>query len=219
MRLPVRGLRLALCLACGWSSAQAAIVSTFDTGSEGWTGQGDIAAPVTWIATGGNPDGHIRLVDATSGGVTYFAAPAAFLGNRGDAFGQMLSFDVRQTISGGANQFNAADVVLIGGGLTLVYDFAANPPIGAWTNYSVSFLGAGWKVGTLTGANATDLNMNQVLSSLTALRIRSEYQTGADTGYLDNVMVTTVPEPSPLTLLLAGMLVMGSLTLRRNRGE
>ena len=43
-------------------------------------------------------------------------------------------------------QFNDSDVVLIGGGLTLVFDTAANPGTN-WTTYQVPLLeSAGWRV-------------------------------------------------------------------------
>lgn len=35
-----------------------AAISTFDSDAEGWTAQGDVEGPLTWSATGGNPDGH-----------------------------------------------------------------------------------------------------------------------------------------------------------------
>ena len=57
-----------------------AVVSNFDTDADGWTAAGDIEGPLTWTATGGNPAGHVLIDDLTTGGVTYFVAPLAFLG-------------------------------------------------------------------------------------------------------------------------------------------
>jgi hypothetical protein len=54
--------------------AAASSISTFDTGTEGWSAVGDVAGPVTWSATGGNPAGHVELTDQVIGGVTYFVA-------------------------------------------------------------------------------------------------------------------------------------------------
>lgn len=53
------------------TTAAYGTTSTFDSGAEGWTGSGDIAAPVQWMATGGIPGGQISLLDAVVGGVTY----------------------------------------------------------------------------------------------------------------------------------------------------
>lgn len=188
-----------LFLACGAHAA----TSTFDAGAEGWTVAGDVATPVQWFADGGNPEGHIRAVDAARGGVTYFQAPDAYLGDQSGAINTNLSFDLQQTISGSPNPFNSNDVVLVGGGLTLVFDTAMNPNIGSWSHYEVPLAAPSWHVSTLAGPVATDAQFSQVLSNLDALRIRAEYQTGFDTGYLDNVSM--VPEPQSWAMFLFGL--------------
>lgn len=214
-----RGLRRAAFAAACATVAGTAVAadSPFDTDTDGWTAIGDVAGPVTWVAAGGNPDGHIRVRDSVSGGVTYFDAPDEFLGNQSGSFGQMLSFDLMQIFTGSASQFDAADVVLIGGGLTLVYDTASNPAQSAWTHYDVLLTGAGWHVGTLGGAIATDDQMMGVLGALTDLRIRSEYRTGADTGALDNVVLPSVPEPASAALALVGLGLLAGVTHRRRQ--
>jgi hypothetical protein len=52
------------------------------------------------------------------------------------------------------------------------------------------------------------------MSSLTALQIRAEYQTGSDTGKLDNVMLA-VPEPSAYAMFLLGLLGLAIHSKRR----
>jgi hypothetical protein len=194
------------------SFAQAA-TSRFDTGTEGWTAIGDFAAPVTWSATGGNPGGHVFIPDQVVGGVTYFVAPVAFLGDKSAAFGTNLTFDLMQVFPGGSNQFNDRDVIIEGGGLALAYDTSPNPPNGAWGSYAVPLSAGGWRLNSLSGALATDQQILSVLSSLSSLRIRAEYQTGADTGRLDNVSL--VPEPRSALLFAAGLAAL--LCLRRVR--
>ena len=183
------------------------VVSTFDTDSDGWTAIGDIAAPASWSATGGNPAGHIEIADAVTGGVTYFVAPAKFLGNQGDSYGTPLAFDLRQSYPAASNQFNDTDIILTGGGFTLVFDTPVNPPNNSWASYSVLLTEtAGWRLSTLTGAVPTQAQMQATLTNLTDLQIRAEFQTGADTGSLDNVRI--VPEPSSGALLLLGALIV-----------
>ncbi len=194
------------------SFAQAA-TSRFDTGTEGWTAVGDFAAPVTWSATGGNPGGHVFIPDQVIGGVTYFDAPIDFRGDKSAAFGTNLTFDLMQVYPGGSNQFDDRDVVIEGGGLAIAYDTSPNPPNGAWASYAVPLSAGGWRLNSLSGAVATNQQILTVLSSVTLLRIRAEFQTGADTGRLDNVSL--VPEPGSALLLAGGLAAL--LCLRRAR--
>ena len=201
------------CLAAASVPALSA-TSTFDSGAEGWAAQGDVEGTIQWSSIGGNPGGHIRIDDQTVGGVTYFVAPAAFLGNRSGVLGTNLTFDLKQVYPGGANQFESPDVILQGSGLTITFDTPINPANGAWTSYSVPLSAPGWKLNSLAGAQVTVEQFASVLTNLTAFRLRAEYQTGADVGYLDNVSM--VPEPGSWAMLLAGLCGIG-LAARRTR--
>jgi hypothetical protein len=114
----------------------ALVSSTFDT-DDGWLVSGDATSSLpTFVATGGNPNGHIEADDTVSGGVWYFQAPAKFLGDLSGALGELLGFDLRQTGSG--SQFSASDVILNGGGTELTFDAGDNPlPVGEWVSYAV----------------------------------------------------------------------------------
>lgn len=188
---------LTLAAACLWLypvPSPALVTSTFDAGPDGWAVGGDATSTApTYSAAGGNPTGYIRANDTVSGGTWYFIAPAKFLGNAAAAYGQNLSFDLTQQITGGPDPFNNSDVLLTGAGISLAFDTPVNPayyPL--WTSYAVPLrASAGWRVTNLTGAPATEAQMQAVLANLTALRIRGEYQTGADTGGLDNVVLRT----------------------------
>jgi hypothetical protein len=81
-------------------------------------------------------------------------------------------------------------VRLSGAGLTLAFDTPANPDVnGAWTSFIVPLSEAGWHVGSIGGAPATQAQMQSVLAAITALHIRAEYKTGADTDFIDNVIL------------------------------
>jgi len=143
----MKGTRLrisALAFLFSASLPALAVTSTFDTDAEGWS------------ATGGNPGGNVFIDDLTTGGVTYFVAPSLFLGNFAGALGSQLTFDLMQRYPGGPNQFNDEDVILSGGGLTVVYDTANNPVNNGWTSYSVPLSPTGWRLGSLSGATPTD---------------------------------------------------------------
>lgn len=184
-----------------------AATSSFDTGTEGWTAQGDVEGGLQWSSIGGNPGGHVFIDDQTVGGVTYFIAPDAFRGNHSVALGTNLTFDLKQVYPGGANQFESPDVILQGNGLTVTFNTPENPTNGAWTSYSVPLSATGWTLDSLSGTPATTAQFASVLSNVTALKVRAEYQSGADIGYLDNVAM--VPEPGTWAMLLAGLCSIG----------
>lgn len=198
----------ALFAAAALAPAAWATSSSFSATEEGWTALGDSAGPLTWVASGGNPGGHVEINDAVLGGVTFYVAPAAFLGNRSAALGSLLRFDLMQVYSGSPAQFDDADVVLVGGGNTLAFDTADNPANGTWTSYAIPLLAGGWRLNTLSGAVASQAQLAATLGDLTALRIRAEYRTGADLGKLDNVSL--VPEPGSWALWAAGLLALCS---------
>lgn len=163
--------------------------SRFDTGDEGWRAAGDPESVIpTWFHTGGNPDGWVRTIDASTGGTWQWVAPAKFLGNKCTAYGTYLRFDL--TASATAPNPNRPDVTLIGGNTTLVFN-TPNDPATTWTHYDVLLReNAGWRVGNVNGAVPTQAQFRTVLSNLTTLQIRGEFlSSGDDRGGLDNVVL------------------------------
>jgi hypothetical protein len=133
--------------------------------------------------------------------------------------GPALTFDLRQSYPGSSNQFDYPDIILTGGGLTLVFDTLMNPSNNSWTSYDVLLSDlSGWHVSTLSGALATQAQIQTTLASITDLSIRAEYQTGPDTDSLDNVFlfspVSSVPDVGS-TVLLLGLVMSGVALLRR----
>jgi len=193
----------------GFDPQGARAGSGFESSAEDWTIIGDAqtsSAKPDYYGTGGNPDGLISAVDDVTGGVWFFQAPAKYLGDASSTYGHSIKFDLKTTDV--SNLFDDFDVVLAGSGITLGYYFAnpRDPGTNTWTSYKVQ-LGetAGWvkipdydettfdanfDTSTLsfTGLTApTQAEFQSVLSNLTQFLIRGEFNSGSDTGYLDNV--------------------------------
>lgn len=163
--------------------------SSFDLDPDGWTIYDDGAGPVYYPA-GGVSGGYIFGSDLGTGQYWYWNAPAKFLGDKSAYYGGSLSFHQYQTLTN--NQSNRTDIVLIGGGITLNYDTPYNPGL-TWTYYFVTLNeGAGW-VDAATGNAPTQAQMQTVLTNLQTLRIRGEYRSGADSGGMDEVLLTAPP--------------------------
>jgi len=176
--------------------------STFDTDADGWVVK-DLAFPnpgvppvplntftPTYQSTGGNPGGYLSLVDPTAN-AWYWYAPAKFLGDRHTAYGGSLSFDLM--VTGTGTPFDEEDVMLVGGGVTLVFTLPARPAT-TFTSYQIGLTETGWKRDTRNGAAATPADMQTVLGALTDIYIRGEYLLASDdVGRIDNVVLSGPP--------------------------
>ena len=167
-------------------------VSTFDVDAEGWTVTGDaISAIPNYVSSGGNPGGYISATDNESGGIWYWQAPAKFLGNISEAYGQTLRFELRQSAL--TQQRDDNDVVLKGPGGTFYYNTPYNPGK-TWTSYAVVLSEtSGWTKSD--GSIPTEAEMKALLSNVDTLRIRGEYRSASDTGDIDNVVLEGVKTP------------------------
>ncbi len=178
-------------------AAQAQLVeSRFTWDAEGW-----ISVMLPWpsaippIPLSSYPPvtspGFIRLSDPDGWGATgntqYWMAPAKFHGDLSAAYGDSLVVGIADQGSG-YGSFHQEDVILQGGGLTLVHDFASAP--GAdFTHYVVPMIESEWHRDGLNGPVATQAELQQVLAAVTTLFIRAEYQLGPDTQFLDEVVL------------------------------
>lgn len=162
--------------------------SRFTTGSEGWDVWTDIGNTVTpmWYIDTGNPGGCLYETD-TDGGISYWRAPAKFLGNKLAAYRGTLSFDLRESSAG---TLEGSDVILRGTTIELHFNATHNPESLRFSRSHVPLMeGAGWKIGSLSGVDATALQIQQVLGNLTGILIRAEYVNGPDNGWIDNVVL------------------------------
>jgi RNA polymerase sigma-70 factor (ECF subfamily) len=172
-----------------WPAGWQPIVSDFATGSAGWAISGDAGGAQrtpTFVASAGNPGGHVDAVDQVTGVTWFWRAPARYRGDVSPAYGRALTFDLKQASD--ENAFEDVDVVLRGAGRTLQFDLADDPG-GDWTSYRVVLdESAGWR-DAASGARVSAAVMRAVLGDVTDLLIRGEYSLGPDTGSLDNVVL------------------------------
>lgn len=203
-RLVAVGLGVAFGVSSG---AHAGVVlSSFDDSLEGWV-KGPTSDPTSvlvHVSAGGNPGGFARYTEGATGGIDYFEAPPAFHGNLAGFLGGTLSYDIRTTAT--TNLTVNPDVVLVGGGLTLVR-LVGNPTL-SFTTLTADLAPGGWRVSTLGGSVATEAQLLQVLTNVSSFRIRSDYRSGAETISLDNVTLTAIPEPAAIMLLGPAALVL-----------
>lgn len=168
---------------CGPSGAYAA--SSFEANDEGWSLNGDAASRVELRSPGGNPGGHICGRDSVNGDIWYFIAPVAFLGDASRVYGKRLTWDLKQDNM--FQQLKGRDVVLQGGGLSIVFPIKTTPAK-EWTSYeaTIDALG-GWKVDEPALPAATEAQLKQVLKGISSLRLRGEFADGPDSACLDNI--------------------------------
>jgi hypothetical protein len=160
------------------------IESTFEA-DEGWGWSG--SASLVWSSTGGNPGGCLQGTDS-GGDSWYFSAPTKFMGDISLASGGTLSFDLKVTAF--TPGLDLVGIVLVGNGKTLVYEFP-HPSL-IWTSYSAPLTANGkWKLDTLSGAEATQDQIDAALTAVSAISILGDYFDGIETTYLDNVVLAS----------------------------
>lgn len=206
----VTSLRASL-IALGTALPLVATAAGFNADAEGWTTTN--GGLQTWVATGGNGGGWLRVADDT-GDDFLLNAPVAWLGNWSGYLGGTLSFDALNANGESPDWAPFGEVTLTGTAGTVVLDAVAanNPPAdGQWHRYSVLLSpAAGW-----TGS----ASLAAVLANVTSLTIKGEFHAGvSEVVGMDNIEVTAVPEPASVALLLGGLGALGlRAALRRKR--
>jgi hypothetical protein len=172
--------------------------STFDADTQGWTTIGsntDYGPPSASVGTSstnwdtrGNPGGALQVGDYFYS--TWISAPARYLGNQSDMFGQTFSYDIfiRYTDQ---TSVPYPSVAIVGNDLKLLFS-RATPPVNAWDRRVVAFDPLLWTVDVGSGAPnsgavATQAQLISVLSNLTGLYLLTEWRTGPDDTSVDNI--------------------------------
>jgi hypothetical protein len=99
-----------------------------------------------------------------------------------------------------ASQISGSDIMLQGGGVTLVFNPSYNPGTN-WTFYRIPLNEAdGWRENSASGLPATQKDMLTALVSLGTLEIRAQFSSASDTDSLDDVRLLA-PSCTPATML------------------
>ncbi len=190
------------------------IESDFFADLDGWTKApgGDAASNVQWVATGGNPGGHLRFNEAAAGANDRIAAPTKFLGDKSAFIGGTFSMD-RNTNTLSNPGSNLDDVTLIGSGISIRFD-TPNPTVGSWSTTTVDLVhDAGW-LRVSDGLPPTISEFSLIMGNLTAIYLDADFRSGPETPLFDNIRMTAIPEAS-MTPALVGLTALA--LLRRGR--
>ncbi|MHB1157684.1 MAG: laminin B domain-containing protein [Phycisphaerales bacterium] len=213
--------------------ADVLVETTFDSDRQDWspgfpagTGTGDF-----WKSTGGNPNGAVRSFDRPDPSAGYpswfFGNSTTFNGDRSAAYNGTLTFDLRSNGSGdlktnAAYSGSAYDVLMTGSitinsvltSVFLAYVGLTAPTADVWTPYSLTLneTASGWHYNTAwfafpsNWAAPTQAQFQGALSNISQIQIRGDYWLADETTWLDNVSLSSVPEPTTLGLLALGCL-------------
>jgi len=176
------------------SSAETSNSSDFVTGVDGWTIEGDAKGGAGTIPNfselnGVGDSGYIYAKDDGTGIAWFFVAPSKYHGDKSTFFNGKVEFYLIQD-SNMANQFGADDIVgaddvIIEGtdGEKIILQHESYPTK-SWTQYQINLN---------TDSQWLDENKNiasnekikRVLSIVSKVMIRGEFEDGEDTGGLD----------------------------------
>ncbi len=155
--------------------------SCFHFGSENWTGYPPGQTIVQYLATGGNPDGHLRCFNFGSE-EAYITAPLNFCGDWTDLDGSgVVRFDHDLANDGGAPVAAPMKIVLIGAGGTAEHVFPTLPEPGVWTTYAADLEASSWTV--------TAGTWPALLADVQAVMLLTEFTPSFDQNLFDNIYV------------------------------
>jgi len=163
--------------------------SEFIDGVDGWRIEGDAKGDTGVIPNfspikGLDDSGYIYAIDDAVGGVWYFVAPSKYLGNKSEYFNGKLEFWLIQD-SEMKKQFDDEDLIIKGDNGEMITYKHETYPTKEWTHYEVTLGGDKWL--DEKGEIATEEKIKKVLTNVTKLMIRGEFEDGNDTGGLDGV--------------------------------
>lgn len=205
----------ALCVLA--STGEAALISTFDGGADGWSvdsSQGaEGVADFFWDGEGG----FVQATDIGNQGGWWFVAPASWQGDWTPFLGGSISFDVyakagQDTV---LNPPFEAIVLQLADGGRLRAIAGAGAVLDQWVSVRIDLTAASFLL-----TNSSYASFEEALMHVTGMVIPTDFVfKQLDSTLLDNVRVgaMTVPEPGTALLLLAASIALPLLARARRR--
>ncbi|MEM9981893.1 MAG: laminin B domain-containing protein [Bacteroidota bacterium] len=170
------------------------VEASFENDADGWTITGDAQGGSNLEASyspfeGLDNSGYIFADDDVAGGTWYFSAPQKLLGDLSTyAEGTMSYWMIQESARN--NQFESRDVIVENNDNVIYYKYenVESFPDTTWTEYTLR-INASDRWFNDENEPASNEEINAVLSNVTNLYIRGEFETGADTGGLDQFVL------------------------------
>lgn len=196
------------------------LVSTFDSGSEGWT-VSDGARNLEWNSTGGNPGGFISAEEALLNNTWYFRSPNIWAGDWTSYIGGTVSFDLIDIVKdqwdpnfGGMHGVYYPDppeIIIAMDTDNVVFWEADIVPISSdWTSFQIQLLES-----DASFSSTTTASFETIMENVSRLAIRGEYFRLDDKEGLDNVMVNPIPIPAAVWLFSSGLVGLIGISRRK----
>lgn len=214
-------LALLVLACCSSIHASAAVMSIFDNDADGWvvadvdpdTALWNVPtyAGLSWGPSYGQSGGGVRVGDITYW--THIAAPTRFLGDWSHGYGSTVAFDIFISYT---DEVPYSAIALMGLNKTL-YFITPPPVVGQWNHMVIPLTEANCNIDSYLGPEATTQDVMEVLASVEGFFIMSEWMTGPDDTYIDNVVLNLDPQRPKGMGIRGSSLTDSILTARTTR--
>lgn len=186
-------------------SSSAALISSFDSGDEGWYLDADTQSAMDYKSSGGNFGGYVEVTDGA--GLALLHAPGLFLGDLSSYDGETLSFDSKYFATGDGDPYNDFGVVSLENStqsLSATLDLVAGDLTDSWTTYSTPLNAGTWSMNNTEWSNLL-ANITDIYVNLESHDLPDEV-VGFDNFTITGTGGAPVPEPGTFILFGTGLL-------------